>query len=198
MVITTLGNCQTMALCRYIRILKPGADVKFCTSNFIVRSHLFSRNREMFGDQVDHVIEDMHEQKQRLTRSDFVLYQAMKLIPAGAHELTQAGLRDTNQQHPDMNMLSVTSFKYNDDDPSLFEGMLTREHKNNVDIRATDIINKHPGKINGKGVKYPGTFDHPNAFYFLEVMREICTRWDWDYYSDEQYEQLIEQGYPFG
>jgi len=152
----------------------------------------------MFGDQVDYVISDMHEQKQRMIDSDFVLYQAMKLWPAGAHELTQAGLSDMNQQHPDMNMLSITSFKYNDNDPSLFEGMLIREHKNNVDIRATDIINKHPGKIVSTSVKYPGHHNNPNAFYFLEVMREICTRWDWDYYSDEQYQTLLEEGYPFG
>lgn len=191
MIITTLGNCQTMALCRYIRILKPGADVKFCSSLF--RWHT---GRNWFLDQVDHVIQPMAQQKRRLITSDFVLYQALSLKVAGDKQLTQAGLHETGQQNVTQRQLSVTSFVLADKDPAgTFEGMLTREHNNNIDIRATDIINKHPSKI--RSFNQPKG-DHPNAFYFLEVMREICTRWDWDYYSDEQYQTLLEEGYPFG
>ena len=193
MIITTLGNCQTMALCKYIRILKPEADAKFCS---VFQSNPWTSDRQLFGDQVDHVIYDMHEKKRRLIDSDFVLYQAMALKRAGDKQLTQPGLRETNQQNVTQRQLSITSFMLKDEDRAgTFEGMLTREHKNNIDIRATDIINKHPGLVKNTNNT---TGNHPNAFYFLEVMREICTRWDWDYYSDEQYEQLIEQGYPFG
>ena len=191
MVITTLGNCQTMALCRYIRILKPGADVKFCSSLFN-----WSTNRDLFIDQVDHVIQPMAQQKRRLIKSDFVLYQALSLKAAGGKQLTQAGLHETGQQNVTQRQLSMTSFVLKDEDRAgTFEGMLTREHKNNIDIRATDIINKHPGKIRSFNQPHG---NHPNAFYFLEVMREICTRWDWDYYTDEQYQTLLEEGYPFG
>lgn len=191
MVITTLGNCQTMALCRYIRILKPVADVKWCSSLFSG----FDTRRDIFLDQVDHVILDMEQQKQRLITSDFVLYQVLCLEIAGDKQLTQAGLHETGQQNVTQRQLSVTSFKLQDDDRAgTFEGMLTREHKNNTDIRATDIINKHPSKI--RSFHQPHG-NHPNAFYFLEVMREICTRWDWDYYTDEQYQTLLEEGYPF-
>ena len=191
MIITTLGNCQTNVLCRYIRILKPLEDVKFCSSKFE-----WWKNYPRFLDQVDHVISDMHEQKQRLIDSDFILYQVMRQEKAGADELTQPGLRETNQQNVTQRQLSMTSFVLKDEDRAgTFEGMLTREHNNNIDIRATDILNKHPGKIRNM-IGTGG--NHPNALYFLEVMREICTRWDWDYYSDEQYQTLLEEGYPFG
>jgi len=192
MVITTLGNCQIMALCKYIRILKPEADAKFCN---VFQVHEWPRSPQ-FGDQVDHVISDTHEQKRRLIDSDFVLYQAMTPKRAGDKQFTQAGLRETNQQNATQRQLSITSFRLKDDERAdTFEGMLTREHKNNTDIRATDIINKHPGLVKSMGNP---DGNHPNVFYFLEVMREICTRWDWDYYSDEQYQELLEQGYPFG
>lgn len=34
--------------------------------------------------------------------------------------------------------------------------------------------------------------------YFLELVREICSKTGWNYYSDEQYNQYLKKGYPFG
>ena len=46
-------------------------------------------------------------------------------------------------------------------------------------------------------------FIHPqkplaHVFYFLELVREICIKTGWDYYSKEQYNQYLKEGYPFG
>jgi len=70
--------------------------------------------------------------------------------------------------------------------------MIERAEKFNIDIPAHKIIEKHGSKI---GIR---TFNHPKVFYFLELVREICKRNGWEYYNNEQYNQYLEDAYPFG
>jgi len=70
--------------------------------------------------------------------------------------------------------------------------MIDRANKYNIDIPAHKIIEKHGSKIQIQRK------NHPKVFYFLELVREICKKTDWDYYSDEQYNQYLKEGYPFG
>lgn len=63
-------------------------------------------------------------------------------------------------------------------------------------VPAHKLIEKH-----GSNIKIESSTQnpaHPTAFYFLELVREICAKTGWDYYSEEQYNQYLKEGYPFG
>jgi hypothetical protein len=70
--------------------------------------------------------------------------------------------------------------------------MIERANEFNIDIPAHTIIEKHGSKITMQQK------NHPHVFYFLELVREICIKTGWDYYSEEQYNQYLKEGYPFG
>lgn len=70
--------------------------------------------------------------------------------------------------------------------------MVKRAEEFNIDIPAHKIIEKHRSEIKIY------TVHHPKVFYFLELVREICTLTGWNYYSEEKYTKLFKKGYPFG
>ena len=56
-----------------------------------------------------------------------------------------------------------------------------------------DYLEKH-----GIDAMATDTAYHPKTLYFLELTREICKRTGWNYYSDEEYNQYLAEGFPFG
>jgi hypothetical protein len=81
---------------------------------------------------------------------------------------------------------------YNVEHPECLSGMIRRAKKLNIDIPAHKIIKKYGCKITMQQE------NHPHVFYFLELVREICTKTGWNYYSEKQYNQYLKEGYPFG
>jgi hypothetical protein len=73
--------------------------------------------------------------------------------------------------------------------------MIERAAKYNIDIPAYKLTEKHGSSIKMNDPTKPR---HPNTVYFLELIREICIITGWDYYSNEQYNQYLKEGFPFG
>ena len=188
MKITLLGNCQTKVLSWYIQQLDASFDVKWiCIDTFYKSNWALTKN---FRGKDIEIIFDKNESIERLKNSDYIIFQILKLSTS---KYFHSEIIKKYQSHAQL--ISVSSFFYEPEDPQeeALKGMIDRANKHNIDIPAHKIIEKHGAKINIQGFNM-----HPNVFYFLELVREICAKTGWNYYSDDQYNQYLKEGYPFG
>lgn len=193
MKITLFGNCQTKALSWYIEQLDQSFDVQWiCIERFIGERWVLREkwNGKSFKDQPK-VIANTQEAIKRLQSSDYVIYQNIKKESSDNYNARQL------QKHvTDGKLLSISSMFYDPDDPRevMLKGMIERAEEYNIDIPAHKIIEKHGSKITMKS----GKNHHPQIFYFLELVREICIKTGWNYYSNKQYKQFLKEAWPFG
>lgn len=184
--ITLLGNCQTKALSWYIEQLDQNFDVKWISiEKFLPKWGSDS----MFEGKPINVITNTQEATKRLQSSDYLIFQHIQSESSENYNLEKIKIHAKNAK-----LISISSMFYNPDDPEqkLLNGMIERAEKYNIDIPAHKIIEKHGPKIIMRNR------NHPKVFYFLELVREICAKTGWNYYSEEQYNQYLKEGYPFG
>jgi len=186
--ITLFGNCQTKALSWYIQQLDPSFNVKWiCIEIFLPN---WGPEPTFKGKPIN-VITDSQKAKKALESSDYVIFQHIH------HKKSNYRL-DTIEKHvKNSKLISISSFHYDPDTGQGLPGMINRAKKNNIDIPVHKIIEKHGSKIQIIRGQSTGP-THPNVFYFLELVREICIITGWNYYPDEQYKQYLKEGYPFG
>lgn len=184
--ITLLGNCQTKALAWYIQQLNSSFDVRWvCIERFLGG---WGPEPKFVGKFVN-VITDTREAIERLESSDCVILQPLRVCTSKNYNLAQIKKYAKNEK-----FISISSFVYEPEDPEqkCLKGMIRRAKNSNIDIPAHKLIEKHGSKI----TCWPR--NHPKVFYFLELVREICAKTGWNYYSEEQYNQYLKDGYPFG
>jgi hypothetical protein len=143
----------------------------------------------MFEGKPINVITDIQEATNRLQSSDHLIFQHLQSESSENYNLEKIKIHAKNAK-----LISISSMFYNPDDPEQkhLNGMIERAEKYNIDIPAHKIIQKHGSKITMQQI------NHPKVYYFLELVREICAKTGWNYYSEEQYNQYLEEGYPFG
>jgi len=185
--VTLVGNCQTKALCWYFGQLDQPMDIKWlCMEGF--RKTTWGPSNT-FMDRDCTTIACPIEGVKRLGSSDYVVYQPMHIKTSENYNYVQIKKHARKGK-----LISISVFYYEPDDPEqeAFEGMIERAEKFNIDIPAHKIVEKHRDKI------FPPYKNHPPAFYFLELIREICMKTGWNYYSEERYIQLLKEKWPFG
>lgn len=184
--ITLLGNCQTKALSWYIQQLDLNFDVKWISIEKFLTGWGPAR---MFYEKPINVITDIQEATKRLQSSDYLIFQHLHSGSSENYNLEKIKMYAKNAK-----LISISSMFYEPDDleQKLLKGMMQRAEDYNIDIPAHKIIEKHGSKITMK------QNNHPHVFYFLELVREICTLTGWNYYSDEQYNEYSRQRFPFG
>jgi len=188
MKITLIGNCQTKALSWYIQQL----DQSFCVK--WIRIAKFSKalwaqeqppyGSRFYGKSIN-IIADIRKSKERLLESDYVIYQNLKILTSLNYHS-----KVIKKYSPNAKFISISSFYYKH---GSILGMKKRAKELKIDIPAHKMIKKHGSKI-----KAMGRHLHPNAFYFLELVREICEITNWPYYDDKVYNQYLKEGFPFG
>jgi len=89
-------------------------------------------------------------------------------------------------------LISISSFFHDKKNNKFVLEMAKREAEVKVLLRATELI-KNNKKINGTNLP-----NHPNVFYFLDLVKEICRIYDWEYFSDEEVEKYSKIRFPFG
>jgi len=215
MKITLLGNCQTRALTWYIQQINVNYDVKWvCIERLKKMGGGWLRSGS--GDKFIGIISDTREAINRLKLSDYVIFQHIRPETSENYNVDQIKKHAKNAE-----LISISSFLYKPDDPEQksLKGMIERAEEFNIDIPAHKIIEKHGVKIDTqKRIINKRRFqsriqtiiedrgceiivkqgNHPKVFYFLELVREICELTGWEYYNDEQYNQYLKDGYPFG
>ena len=184
MKITLLGNCQTKALTWYIQQLNLDFDVQWvCAEMF---DNKWARDSSFKGKGIP-VITDINQGISRIKTSDLVIFQHIQ--PESSKHFNYKQL---NSYLVNIQSISISSMFYDVKYPEYLAGMILRAKKLNIDIPAHKIIEKYGPKITMQQKS------HPHVFYFLELVREICMKTGWNYYSEEQYNKYLKEGYPFG
>ena len=187
MKITLLGNCQTKALTWYIEQLNENFDVKWiCIDSFDQADWALTKS---FNGKDIPTIFNQNESAKRLEDSDYIIFQNVK---PETSKYFNSKIIEKHQSHAQL--ISISTFYYDPEDPEkkYLKGMINRANQYSIDIPAHKIIEKHGSKITTQ------QNNHPHVFYFLELVREICAKTGWDYYSEKQYNQYLKEGYPFG
>jgi len=197
MKITLIGNCQTKALTWYIQQLDSDFDVKYIWTDIGMKN--FSKHNNFEGRPTPTII-NKKRAKSRLTDSDYIIYQ-----PIRPSRIKEFNYEDIQKYGDNAKLISMGCFycvnigtkKMADQEEYQKKtgllGMKQRAGKFKLDIQPHKIIEKH-----GIGSVSTDNAYHPKALYFLELVREICAKTGWDYYSDEQYNRYFKEGFPFG
>ncbi len=187
MKITLLGNCQTKALTWYIQQLNENFNLKWiCIDSFDKAGWALTKNFK--GKDIPMIV-NLNESIKRLKDSDCIIFQNIQ------PETSKYFHNSAIQKHKShAKLISISAFYYELEDPEekYLKGMIKRANRFNIDIPAHKIIQKHGSKITME------QGNHPHVFYFLELVRGICEKTGWGYYSEEQYNQYLKEGYPFG
>ena len=195
--ISLIGNCQIKALTWYTQQLNSNFDVKYIWTD--IGMDLWGKKNVFKGNLTPTII-DTQASQDRLSKSDYIIYQ-----PIRPSRIKNFNYEDIQKYKDNAKLISIGCFycknintKYltNTQEYKARTGLLgmkERAEKFSLDIQPHKIIEQH-----GVDAMATDTAYHPQALYFLELVREICVKTGWDYYSDEQYNRYLKQGYPFG
>tara|TARA_B100001939_G_C16905693_1_gene602187 strand:+ start:792 stop:1358 length:567 start_codon:yes stop_codon:yes gene_type:complete len=186
--ITLLGNCQTLALTWYLQELNSHFNVVWI--QFEKAEHLKNvMLKDYCKGKLISIISDINKGIERLKCSDYIIYQPMQEKTSPSYNYKQL-----KKYAKKAKLISISSM-WNPANPKFMNGMIERAKEFNIDIPAHKIIERHGSNIK---INDPTKPRHPNTFYFLELIREICIITGWDYYSNEQYNKYLKEAFPFG
>lgn len=176
-----------MALTWYLQQLNKDFDVQWIQL-FGELGNKIALEAEHWGKKISK-ISSIETGINRLQQSDYVIFQHIRLTKSPHYNFKQLKKHVTKGK-----LISISSFSYDPSDPKQkhLRGMARRAKILDIDIPAHKIIEKHGPKITMQ------QNNHPHVFYFLELVREICAKTGWNYYSNEQYNQYLKEGFPFG
>ena len=196
MKITLLGNCQTKALTWYIQQLDQRFDVKWIWTDIGMDD--WAKKQKFRGKSIPTISSTQHA-KDILNDSGYIIYQ-----PIRPSRIPDFNYEDIQRYGNSAKLISIGCFYCQKPDEEIIDkkiyqektgliGMKERAKEFQLDIPPHKIIEKY-------GVDKVATENayHPRALYFLELVRQICTEISWNYYSDEQYNKYLKEGYPFG
>jgi hypothetical protein len=213
--ISVVGNCQSEALAWYIRRLpqmREGAKNGKVVCNWLVaekfrehmkriykgkfRNYLFlhanakNRHRLVINNKIDHKYNLFESQRIRKTLqcSDYVIFQKIK--PKTSELLNWQKVKifaDENAK-----LISISSFFHEKKDNKYLKEMIKRENELRISLKASELI-KNNKKINS--VDQP---NHPNVFYFLDLVEKICEINGWEFFNEQEVERFIKLKFPFG
>lgn len=194
MKIATLGSCQAMALNWYLMQLFPEYESKWVSPEifqFWGNNPQFTSTKSMWQSQTNHNIFNTDEGIDYIKSADYIVYQKIKPSTSASfnHEKIESYAK------PSAQVVSLTYIHYNKEASDPLQGMIEREELLSPDIRIGKLISEHPDRVN---FKFNAKGAHCNSTVFLEVLREICEKLNWDFFDYEQYIKIQEKHYPFG
>lgn len=193
MKIATLGSCQAMALNWYLMQLFPEYESKWVSPEifqFWSKEPEYTSPNSRWQSQANHNIFNTDEGIDYIKSSDYIVYQKIKPSTSASfnHEKIESYAKSSAQ------VVSLTYIHYNKEASDPLQGMIEREELLSPDIRISKLISEHPDRAN---FKFNAEGTHCNSTVFLEILREICEKLNWDFFDYEQYIKIQEKHYPF-
>jgi hypothetical protein len=209
-VITCIGNCQALSLTWYLSQLGPEFDVSYVSPSMKLQNLIIGDSVEEAPSAPNYALDDSKHDEIKpwagklikraknpsmgvdmVKKSDLVFYQTIRLETSKLFNLAKL------RSYVDVSKLKqIGVFHYNPNDPFIesgFVGMMEREKRHKIEFSICELIYKHRDKIYCQ----PGNRRHPNSFYFLELVRSICEKMEWDFYDESTYMEILEQKWPF-
>ena len=160
--ITFIGNCQTASLCFYFQqLLSQEYDIKWLMYGEEFRDHLNEWSHKVKNKIVDYEVSWVDVIK----NSDIVVYQ--EIIKEKSLFSNTETLQACKKESCILVKIPVVYLDYSNYDDSVKE-LKRREIEKNVDISASDILEKY------KELRIVRNIMHPTTFFFLELVDKIC------------------------
>lgn len=186
--IATVGNCQSRALTWYLQELSSNFNCRHIPAEklFDLQALDPTGKRVPFLTSVDDSVSF-------LKNCDFLIY--MHINPSYSENWNyEKILKYINKN---CMPLSISSFHWSPDPDlhHLYDGMVERWKKFNIDIPAHTIIDEN---IDSISIQSPTAYTHPNHVYYIELIRKICKKTGWSFYSQKKYDKILSYKYPNG
>ena len=187
--IATLGNCQTKVLQVFLRKFLSNFTFRWvCVDTFSKPNEHAWAKQEIFYDESIECIFDANESINFLRNADVIIYQKLKDDTSPLfHEL-----KIQEYAKPSCTLISKQSFHYNpeSDDPML--GLRHRHKIDPVTIPVEQLM------INNPLVTNEDLPEHPNTYYYIELVKEICKINQWPMPSKDDEDFFLERNWPHG
>lgn len=184
-----VGNCQANALCWYFRNLLQ-SDFYWVDGVFGGKNHPYINNQNRFLDQTKFNIFDHEIGIKYLKSCDVIIYQKIRPERNAYFNYLKIEKEYSNEN---TKLISFPHIFFNEEIGD-YKEMAIREEKNNVSIRASEIIkNNKKHQLMVRGIK---NHDYPTAFFFIEIIKAILNILDIQL-DAKTYSHYLKLGYPF-
>jgi hypothetical protein len=159
MIISFIGNCQTVSLCFYFQQLLD-YDIYWLLYGNEFRPHVGN-----WAKKVNNKILDYNEALNIMKKSDIIIYQ--EICKEKSQYFNTAKLLINKKESCQLIKIPSIHLDYSNYNISLKQ-LIDKETLNNVNITVSDIFEKYRHK------NLMITICHPNTFLFLELVDKLC------------------------
>lgn len=176
--ISLIGNCQTAALCKFLRELPNHNECFWLCFDQEWTNGNWVNNKKIWGEtQIKYHIFDYDICMNKLKNADIIIYQ-----PNFLHNNIVNKIYTNNKTLCiTLSPIFITNIDY----------MIQKETKYDTTIKITNIINNNKDKK-----LYIKQDNHPTIFLILEIVKQICLLANMDFFSESAYNKLLLNQYP--
>jgi hypothetical protein len=175
MIITCIGNCQTLSLSFYLQQLLGPDNI-----SWIVYGDEFIRHLGRWSNKCQNKIIDYDESIEQIKISDIIIFQ--NIDSEKSKFCNKKKLSEIKKQGCILIQIPSIYILVHQFDTSINE-LIKREEKNDVDIKVSDILIKYKRSIKRLVIDE----HHPKTFLFLEVLKRITDMIGIDFFTKKQY-----------
>lgn len=181
MIITFIGNCQSITLCFYVQLLVYN---KVHTSSWVLYGEEFRQHIGDWSKKCKNKILDYNQTIEQIKKSDVIIYPEIckeKSFFSNTEMLT--ALMKEGCRLIKIPSIQIDQHDYNNS----IEELKRREDAKSVDIKVSDIFER----FRGTNVELMLNRFHPTTFLFLEIMKQLCSMLNIGFFNDRQYKYLL-------
>jgi hypothetical protein len=179
--ITFIGNCQTLALCFYFQQLLNSKNYHI---HWLLYGEEFRQHIGTWSAKCNNRITDYNTSIQIIKDSDIIIYQ--NIDENRSPFCNTNTLKMTSKGSCKLIQISSIYLIYDDFNNSIKE-LIHRENIYNVDIKVSSIFN------NFKYRNMMLTYNHPNTFLFMEIVKILCNFLGLDFFTEAQYNNFLKK-----
>lgn len=180
MIITFIGNCQTLSLCFYFQLLHPENDnIRWLLYGESFKPHAGPG----WSSKCKNKVFDYDQSHKIIRESDVIVFQEVRLGKSAF--CNAATLTEMKKESCKLIQIPCFYLDYDDYANSLKE-LQRREDLNKVDVKISDIIAQN------RSSKLMLTINHPNTFILLEAMKKLCVLIGLEFFPPLVYRHIMQ------
>lgn len=182
MILTFIGNCQTLTLCYFFQQLFATTNLDYKVS-WILYGKEFIQHIGEWSDKCQNKIMNPMTAVDLIKKSDVIIFQEVN-VNKSPYSNTKT-LTQLIKKGCQLIKIPSAHLLYDEFDTSIQE-LCSREDKNYVDVKFSSILYQFRER------NLMLSPDHPNTFFFMEIMKKLCLLLQVAFFTDEEYAKFLE------